>query len=180
MDHRRNAYMIGNLLDHGPTIIEVPQSEELDLVREARDYFYYRPEGIRSWGGAGRPPEGLNEVNQHTYPAWWNKTGVLMIQIETLNAINNIPNFSLDGVDCFSWGPADLSIDRAAHPEHPFAKTDDTAIEHAVKLSKENGKQLCIRSYDRSLRNRYFDMGATILMEVESMDGTLDKNLPFG
>ena len=40
MDHRRNAYMIGNLLDHGPTIIEVPQSEELDLVREARDYFY--------------------------------------------------------------------------------------------------------------------------------------------
>ena len=180
MDHRRNAYMIGNLLDHGPTIIEVPQSEELDLVREARDYFYYRPEGIRSWGGPGRPPEGLKEVNQHSYPAWWNKTGVLMIQIETLNAINNIPNFSLEGVDCFSWGPADLSIDRAANPEHPFAQTDDTAIEHAVKLATENGKQLCIRSYDRTLRNRYFDMGATILMEVQSLDGKLDKNLPFG
>ncbi len=44
----------------------------------------------------------------------------------------------------------------------------------------ENGKQLCIRSYDRTLRNRYFDMGATILMEVQSLDGQLDKNLPFG
>ena len=177
IDHRRHAYLIGNYLDHGPTIIEVPQSEELDLVKEARDYFYYRPEGVRSWGGPGRPPEGLKEVDQHSYPAWWNKTGVLMIQVETLNAINNIPNFSIEGVDCFSWGPADLSIDRDAHPEHPFAKTDDTAIEHAVTLCKANGKKLCIRSYDKTLRNRFFDLGATILMEVPSMEGTLDLSL---
>jgi len=180
IDHRRHAYLIGNLLDHGPTIIEVPQTEEIYQAKEARDNFYYRPKGVRSFGGTGRPPEGLKEVNQHTYPEWWNNTGVLMIQIETLNAINNIPNFSLDGVDCFSWGPADLSIDRKLHPEHPFAKTDEAAIEHAVKLSNDNGKKLCIRSYDKTLRNRYFDMGATILMEVPSMEGTLDKSLPFG
>jgi 2-keto-3-deoxy-L-rhamnonate aldolase RhmA len=180
IDHRRHAYMIGNLLDHGPTIIEVPQTEEVYQAQEARDNFYYRPKGIRSFGGAGRPPEGLKEVNQHTYPEWWNNTGVLMIQIETLNAINNIPNFSLDGVDCFSWGPADLSIDRKFHPEHPFAKTDDEAIKHAVKLSKDNGKQLCIRSQDKTLRNRYFDMGATILIEKKISEGKLNKNLPFG
>ena len=180
MDHRRHSYLIGNLLDHGPTMIEVPQSEEVELVKEARDYFYYKPEGVRSWGGPGRPPEGLKEVDQHTYPAWWNKTGVLMIQVETLNAINNIPNFSVEGVDCFSWGPADLSIDRAAHPEHPFAKTNDTAIEHAATLCKANGKKLCIRSYDKTLRNKFFDLGATILMENPSMEGKLDPDLPFG
>ena len=39
IDHRRHAYLIGNFLDHGPTIMKSPQSEELDLVREARDYF---------------------------------------------------------------------------------------------------------------------------------------------
>ena len=88
--------------------------------------------------------------------------------------------FVWEGVDCFSWGPADLSIDRAAHPEHPFAKTDDTAIEHAVSLCKANGKKLCIRSYDKTLRNRFFDLGANILMEVPSMEGTLDPDLPFG
>ena len=91
-----------------------------------------------------------------------------MIQVETLTLpLIIFLILSLEGVDCFSWGPVDLSIDRTAHPEYPFAQTDDTAIEHAVKLATENGKQLCIRSYDRTLRNRYFDMG-TILMEVQS------------
>ena len=28
--------------------------------------------------------------------------------------------------------------------------------------------------------NRFFDLGATILMEVPSMEGTLDPDLPFG
>jgi len=180
IDHRRHSYLIGNYLDHGPTIIEVPQTEEVDIVKEARDYFYYRPEGVRSWGGPGRPASDLKEVNQYTYPPWWNKTGVLMIQIESLNAINNIPNFSIEGVDCFSWGPTDLSIDRASHPEHPFAKTDDTAIEHASSLCKANGKKLCIRSSDKTLRNRYFDLGADILIEVPWLEGKLDPNLPYG
>ena len=64
IDHRRHAYLIGNYLDHGPTIIEVPQSEDFNLVREARDNFYYRPEGVRSWGGAGRP-SGKKETDQN-------------------------------------------------------------------------------------------------------------------
>jgi len=180
IDHRRHAYLIGNYLDHGPTIIEVPQSEDFHLVREARDNFYYRPEGVRSWGGAGRP-SGKNEIDQGmlAYPKWWNKTGVLMIQLESLNAVNNIPTFSLEGVDCFSWGPGDLGIDRNFHPEHPFAKTNDTAIEHAVKLCEENGKKLCVRHYDRTLRNKFFDLGATILMESRDMEGKLDPDLPF-
>ena len=113
------------------------------------------------------------------YPKWWNKTGVLMIQLESLNAINNIPIFSLEGIDCFSWGPGDLGIDRSFHPEHPFAKTNDTAIEHAVKLCEENGKKLCVRHYDRTLRNKFFDLGATVLMENREMEGKLDPDLPF-
>ena len=180
IDHSRHSYLIGNYLDHGPTIIEVPQSENFNLVRDARDNFYYRPEGVRSWGGTGRP-SGKNDIDQDmlAYPKWWNKTGVLMIQLESLNAINNIPIFSLEGIDCFSWGPGDLGVDRSFHPEHPFGKTNDTAIEHAVKLCKDNRKKLCVRHYDKTLRNKFFDLGATVLMEIPEMEGKLDPDLPF-
>lgn len=179
LDHRRHAYLIGNKLDMGPTSIEVPQTEEVHIAQEARDHFYYKPKGIRSWGGPGRPSGAIKDTPEN-YPEWWNNTGVLMLQIETLNAINNIPNFALNGVDCFSWGPADLLLDRKSHPEHPFAKTDDDAMGHALQLCKVTNTKLLVRSYDKKLRNRYFDKGVTVLLENPRAEGTLDPNLPFG
>ena len=70
-------------------------------------------------------------------------------------------------------------MDRSFHPEHPFGKTNDTAIEHAVKLCKDNRKKLCVRHYDKTLRNKFFDLGATVLMEIPEMEGKLDPKLPF-
>ena len=49
--HTRHTYLIGNLLDLGPSGIEVPQVEKEETVAEAIDNFYYPQMGKRSWGG---------------------------------------------------------------------------------------------------------------------------------
>ena len=86
--HTRNAYLIGNYLDLGPTGIEVPQVELESTVDEAIDFFYYSQIGKRSWGGAARKgaPEHTERLD---YAKWWNENGVLWMQIESVDAVTN-------------------------------------------------------------------------------------------
>ena len=64
-----------------------------------------------------------------------------------------------------SWGPADLSFNREANPDHPL-KTDDDCIKHTLMLLEGTETKLSIRNYQYELRNKYLDMGATVLIEL--------------
>lgn len=84
--HTRHAYLVGNHLDLGPSGIEIPQVEDETTVDEALDYFYYPQRGIRSWGGVHR--YGINETpDRLDYADWWNETGILWMQIESISAV---------------------------------------------------------------------------------------------
>jgi len=161
--HTFHSYLVGNILDLGPSGVEVPQTETAETAQEALDYFYYPQVGKRSWGGAARA-----NVNEHPdrleYADYWNDFGVLWLQIESLSAVTRARTFAKQGVACLSWGPADLSFDRETNPEHPL-KTDDDCIRHVVELLEGSETKLCIRSYQPELRNKYLDMGATVLLE---------------
>ena len=162
--HTRYTFQIGNWLDLGVSMIEVPQTETDATADEAVEYFYYRPAGRRSWGGA--PRVGVGEHAERVeYAQWWNNYGVLWLQVESIQAICNIPRLVRPGVDCISWGPSDLSFDREANPLHPLAVSDDACVEYAVKALDGTGAKLVIRSYDWNLREKYFGMGATVLIE---------------
>ncbi len=161
--HTKWAYLVGNLADLGPAMIEIPLVEEVATAREALEWFYFPPEGRRSWVGGNRWGAELGH-DRPEYAAWWNHNGMLMLQIETLRAIENIHTLALPGVDMFSWGPADLEFDREMHPHHPF-KTDDDCIQHVMKQLESQDTRMCYRSYDPDLRNKYLDMGITVLME---------------
>jgi 2-dehydro-3-deoxyglucarate aldolase/4-hydroxy-2-oxoheptanedioate aldolase len=161
--HTFHSYLVGNILDLGPTGVEIPQTETAHTAQEAVDYFYYPQVGKRSWGGAARAnisghPDRLD------YADYWNDFGVLWLQMESLSAVTRAKTFARPGVDCLSWGPADLSFNREANPEHPL-KTDDDCIRHVAKLLEGSETKLCIRSYEPELRNKYLDMGATVLIE---------------
>ena len=104
----RHAYLIGNVLDLGPMGIEVPLVEDEAVVDEALDAFYYPQVGHRSWGGAARHGIAGRE-DRLTYAKWWNEHGVLCLQMETLAAVTNVRALAKTGVDCLTWGPADLS-----------------------------------------------------------------------
>ena len=161
--HTRHAYLVGNYLDLGPSGIEVPQVEEEATVYEALDAFYYPQVGKRSWGGLAR--WGIEDREDRLeYAAWWNSVGVLWLQMESINATTNARKLAKSGVDCLSWGPADLSYSLEAHPEHPF-KTVDDCVRHVVKELEGSDAKVCFRSYTPDLRNKYIDMGVTVLLE---------------
>jgi 2-keto-3-deoxy-L-rhamnonate aldolase RhmA len=170
--HTQHTYLVGNLLDLGPFGIEVPQTETEETAQEAVDYFYYPQKGKRSWGprhGTGAPvivselvPKGREDRLE--YAGWWNNHGVLWLQIESVEAITKCHKLARPGVDCLSWGPADLSFSRESHPNHPF-QSDDDCVRAVVSHIEGTGTRLAYRNPDPNNRAKYTDMGATVLLE---------------
>lgn len=161
--HTRHTYLVGNLLDLGPLSIEVPLVEDEAVVDEALEWLYYPQVGRRSWGGAAR--YGVDgRGDRLEYADWWNHNGILGIQIETIRAVTNARQLAKPGVDCLTWGPADLSFDLEAHPEHPF-KTVDDCVRHVLSQLEGTGIRVNFRNYTPDLRDHYREMGVTMFME---------------
>ena len=161
--HTRHAYLVGNLADLGPLGIEVPLVEEESVVVEALRWFYFPPMGRRSWIG-GSSYGFSRGIDRLDYAQYWNNNGYLCMQIESLRAMENAKQLAKPGIDCLTWGPADLSFDMESNPNHAL-KTDDDCVRHVVKQLEGTDTKLSYRSYDPNLRNKYLDMGATVLME---------------
>ncbi len=161
--HTRHAYLVGNIADLGPLGIEIPLVEDVAVVDEALRWFYFPPKGRRSW--IGGTSYGFNRDWDRTeYAKYWNENGYLCMQIESLKAMESARELAKPGVDCLTWGPADLSFDREMNPDHRL-KTDDDCVREVVKQLEGSDTKLSYRSYDPDLRNKYLDMGVTILME---------------
>ena len=161
--HTQHTYLVGNYLDLGPTGVEIPQVETEETVDEAIANFYYPHTGIRSWGGQTRV--GLAErPDMREYADWWEQTGVLWMQIESVEAITKARMLAKPGVDCLSFGPADLTFSLEAHPDHPFRTVDD-CVSHVVQQMRDSEVAVCFRNYDPALRQKYRDMGVTVLLE---------------
>ena len=161
--HTFHSYLVGNILDLGPSGIEVPQTETAETAQEALDYFYYPQVGGRSWGGAARyGVEGRGDRLE--YADWWNANGILCMQIETLRAVTNIRQLAKPGVTCLTWGPADLNFDIEAHPHHPLQTVDD-CVRHALEQLEGTDTKINFRNYTPDLRDHYAEMGVTVFME---------------
>lgn len=162
--HTYHSYLVGNLLDLGPTGIEVPQVETESTVEETVDFFYYPQQGMRSWGGGAR--RRVDEVggDRLQYAAWWNNYGVLMIQLESIPSVTAARRLAKAGVDCLSFGPNDLMYSIEAHPNHPFRDVDD-CVRHVVDQLADTNTQVCFRNYAPKFRQNYVDMGVTVFLE---------------
>ena len=161
--HTRHAYLIGNILDLGPMAIEVPLVEEESVVDEALAAFYYPQAGKRSWGGGARYGVAGRD-DRLEYAQWWNNTGVLCLQIETVTGVTNARQLAKPGIDCLTWGPADLSFDLEAHPQYPFKSVDD-CVRHVLDQLEGTGVKISFRSGAPEIRKKYIDMGVTVFME---------------
>jgi hypothetical protein len=51
-----------------------------------------------------------------------------------------------------------------AHPQHPFRSVDD-CLRHVIQQLEGTGVRMNFRNYSPDLRNKYIDMGVTVLME---------------
>lgn len=161
--HTFHSYLIGNILDLGPCGIEVPQVELDSTVDESVKYFYYPQDGYRSNGGGFR--RNISKFSDYReYAKWWNTFGVLWMQIESVDAVQNAHKLCRDGVDAVSFGPTDLGFSLDSHPHHAL-KTVDDCVAYACKSLEGTGKAVVHRSGDPGLRSKYRDMGVQVLLE---------------
>lgn len=72
--HTQFTFTIGNMLDLGPSMIEVPQVENMSTVNEAVDNFHYPQKGRRSWGPS-RSPRALSIPTDSSTPNGGTHTG---------------------------------------------------------------------------------------------------------
>ena len=159
--HTRHTYMIGNYLDLGPAGILVPEVKEEATVREAVHFFYYPQFGGRSWGGSARL--GIRDrPDRLEYAAWWNDTGVLWLQLESVEAVINCRKLALDGVDVLTFGPNDLMFDIERYRHSPF-RTLDECVRHVAREMEGTGVAVSLALQDPSEREKYVDMGLTVL-----------------
>ena len=164
--HTRHTYLIGRYLDLGPTGILVPEVSRVEEVEEAIAYFYYPQVGRRSWGGETRV--GLRArngtVSRLEYADWWNRTGVLGIQIESVEAVVRAGQLARAGVDLLSFGPNDLMFSIEAHPTFPF-RTVDACIQHVAEQVQGTTTRLSVGAAAPGSREKYLEMGVTMFQE---------------
>ena len=163
IQHTRQAYLIGTMLDLGPAGIEVPQVESPATATEALESFYYPPRGRRSIGGGARL--GLTGfADPDAYPEWWNLAGVLWLQVESVRAVTSAYSLAMDGVDCLSFGPADLGMDMKHNP-HPELESVDDCVRYVCRALEGTGTKVCFRNGTPDTREKYADMGVTVFLE---------------
>jgi 2-keto-3-deoxy-L-rhamnonate aldolase RhmA len=86
------------------------------------------------------------------------------MQIESIHAVTNARLLAKPGVDCLSWGPTDLQFNMEANPRHPF-RSDDDCVRYVLSQLQGTQTKLCYRNFTPDLRNKYIDMGVTVLLE---------------
>ncbi len=157
------VYMIGKYLDLGASGIEIPQVSSKQVGSDAVTKLYYPPRGIRSYGGAARVK--LTDFKDRIgYIEKWNEYGILWLQLESIEAVNNARSLAKTGVDCLSFGPSDLMIDLKYNP-HPVLKTLDDCVAHAVRETEGTETVVCYRHGNPDDRQKYWDMGVRVLVE---------------
>lgn len=161
--HTQFTFTIGNMLDLGPSMIEIPQVENFSTVNDAVANFHYPQKGRRSWGPSNSP-QTSEYPNRLEYAEWWNSHGILWMQLETIKGVVQAKEMAEAGADVLSWGPNDLAFNREANPDH-FLKTDDDCINHVLDALKDTSSTLCLRTYGDEQIARYEQMGATMFLD---------------
>lgn len=132
------------------------EQEVKDIIRN----FYYPPVGNRSYGVNRAQSYGF-DFDQ--YVENWNSSASFIIQIESIEAVNNINNLlSFDEVDGVMIGPMDLSgsLGVPGNTDHPdVVKAASKVIEACEKFGKSCGTQ--ISDANEESINSLFSMGYT-------------------
>eukprot|EP00913_Durusdinium_trenchii_P021353 g20066.t1 len=104
------AWFLKQLLDAGARTLLVPMVDSAEQAQALVHAVRYPPRGIRGLGAAVARASSFNAIADYAQTA--DEEICLLVQAETLTAINNIEAIAaVDGVDGIFIGPADLSAD---------------------------------------------------------------------
>lgn len=117
-----DANTIKRAMDTGASGVIVPMVNSASDAKNAVCAVKYPPTGTRGVGLARAQGYGMDF---EAYKAWVNTESVVVVQIESIEAVNNLEHIlSVDGIDSFIVGPYDLSasLGKPGDFDHPDVK----------------------------------------------------------
>ena len=148
------------LLESGSDGLLVQMVNTTDEVEKIINYLKYPPIGKRSYG-VNRAQEYGFEFNN--YITNWNDESTLIIQVESIEAVNNIDNLlSFDQIDGVMIGPYDISGSLGVPGETNHPKVIE-ASKKVINSCKKYGKSCGTQLNDPNPKNiqSLFDLGYT-------------------
>lgn len=132
--------LIKQALDRGASGVVVPMVNTAEEAARAVEFAKYPPAGSR--GVAATRASGYGR-NLEEYYSKWNEESIVVIQIETSEALQNIDEIAaVHGVDVLFLGPVDLSANIGVFLdfEHPsFIEATSRVLEAAENHGKAAG-----------------------------------------
>lgn len=148
------------LLDSGADGLVVQMVNTANELSKLIEYFYYPPVGNRSYGVNRAHAYGFDFEE---YVSCWNESASLIIQIESIEAVENIDNLlGFDEVDGVMIGPMDLSgsLGVPGETDHPdVLHAASKVINACKKYNKSCGTQ--ISEANEEAVQQLFDQGYT-------------------
>lgn len=170
---RNEPNIIGQALDMGARIVNIPHVDTLEDARQAVTAAKYYPLGRRGYASTTRSTRqgferlGLSAMEQR------NAVTMLMVQIESAEAVANVDAIAAtDGVDALFVGYADLCQDLGCDPDPKNPRCAES-IRAVGEAAKRHGKYGAIIVSNPSDIPYYREIGFTIFLA--GMDTRLFK-----
>lgn len=152
---------VQHILDAGATGVMFPQLKEKSEAELAVRSMYYPPKGIRGMAKAVRATSF--GANTDAYIASVEKKLVCVVQVETLEALDNIGAIAAtEGVDVLFVGPNDLSLALGifGQLQHPLYQE---AIRSIANAAAKSGKVAGVLLQEPDEYDMYSEMGYRFL-----------------
>ena len=154
-------WILKQVLDLGAQSVLVPMVETAEQASDIVAACKYAPQGRRGVGYALARASRYNAISD--YAATANEEVCVIVQVETLTAMNNIPKIAkVKGIDCIFIGPADLSADMGylTQPDHPDVLK---VIEQGMKDIAAAGVAAGTIAFLEIEQKRFIEQGGTFL-----------------
>jgi 2-keto-3-deoxy-L-rhamnonate aldolase RhmA len=138
-DTRRESIL--KAAECGPDIIDIPMVSTPEQMRELLHFAKFPPAGERGFFSVSRSlkyglVDSVSAAQQKL-----NTELSLMVQVETVEAVNRIEDLcAIDGIDIFI-GPADLSASLGVPGEISHPKVAE-AVRHVVEIARRHNKRV--------------------------------------
>jgi 2-dehydro-3-deoxyglucarate aldolase/4-hydroxy-2-oxoheptanedioate aldolase len=155
--------MAKRVMEMGPTGIIFPVVNTPDELDKAMKSTLYPPLGTRGFGPIRAVNYGLDDTDEYVQRKSLDM--VRCVQIESYIAVENLEEMAKNPyVDCFIFGPCDLS-GSIGELNKVFEKNTQDLIKRAIGVLKKAGKSIGIStgSDDPEILNLWYNLGINVI-----------------
>ena len=155
--------MAKKVLEMGPTGIIFPVVNTPEELDKAMKSTLYPPLGNRGFGPIRAVKYGLDDANEYIKEKSLDM--VRCVQLESYIAVDNLEEMAKNPyVDCFIFGPCDLS-GSIGELNQVFGKNTQDLIKRAITILKKAGKSIGVStgSQDPAVLKAWYDLGINFI-----------------